>query len=227
VNFLPRQVALVSVADSDASFPESTLSSFGLQIARYDSIAALTREVQQQLASKGDGGGDPAKPELAIVAGPTTTIAGDDDQPLQALARLLPVLVTSSASSVADAVTLMKQGAADVIPLPCQREELWDRVRQSLEAVDARRAHQAQAAVMRARLNLLTPAEQTVVDAMLDGLANKQIAQRLGIGLRTVELRRSKIMRKMQAKSVAQLVKFICLAGGVKAKGPGEAAEGS
>nr|WP_261361776.1 LuxR C-terminal-related transcriptional regulator [Aeoliella straminimaris] len=67
-------------------------------------------------------------------------------------------------------------------------------------------------------MDLLTPAENEVVEAMLDGLANKQIAQRLSIGLRTVELRRSKIMRKMQAKSVAELVKFICLSGRLGAK---------
>jgi FixJ family two-component response regulator len=59
-------------------------------------------------------------------------------------------------------------------------------------------------------LGSLTRAEKQVLDAMLEGMANKQIAQLLQIGLRTVELRRSKIMRKMEAKSLAELVRLVC-----------------
>jgi FixJ family two-component response regulator len=89
----------------------------------------------------------------------------------------------------------------------------------ALEESNGEAARNAMMAEMRARLEHLTPAENEVIEAMLDGLANKQIAQRLSIGLRTVELRRSKIMRKMQAKSVAELVKFICMSGRLCSRG--------
>ena len=125
----------------------------------------------------------------------------------------MPVVVTTSAATVTEAVGLMKRGAKDVVVLPCSRDELWQRVSDTLKACDAEAACKALQTEMRSRMDTLTPAECEVVDAMLDGLANKQIAQRLGIGLRTVELRRSKIMRKMQARSVAELVKFICMSG--------------
>lgn len=211
MNFIPRQAAIVAINGKDADFAESTISSFGIEVSRYDSTTSLADDIQSKLVEAGARGVQ--KPDIAIIVGSTAELADPQSIDIRSLTTMLPVVVTSSSSTVAEAVELMKTGAKDVVELPCEREELCKRVSKTLEASDAESACLDSAVVMRARLELLTPAENAVVDAMLDGLANKQIAQRLRIGLRTVELRRSKIMRKMQAKSVAELVKFICLSG--------------
>jgi FixJ family two-component response regulator len=209
VNYLPRRAAIVASNPSEADFAESTVSSFGFEVSRHESPSSLTSYIQSQL---GEGQAQ-GTPDIAILTGTGNELARAS---VEALANMVPVMITTSSTTVENAVDLMKGGAKDVVMLPCSREELLDRVQKTLETWETESACKAQQAEMQARLDQLTPAENEVVDAMLDGLANKQIAQRLGIGLRTVELRRSKIMRKMHAKSVAELVKFICVAGRLK-----------
>ncbi|QDU54034.1 response regulator transcription factor [Aeoliella mucimassa] len=206
MNYIPRLAAIVARNESEAAFAESTVTSFGLNVSRFDSTTSLTNQLQSQAAS----GEAASTPDIVILAGSASDL---DREGVDQLASIVPVVVTTSAATVPDAVDLMKQGAKDVVVLPCSRDELWQRVSETLKACDAEAACKALQAELRARMDSLTAAENDVVDAMLDGLANKQIAQRLGIGLRTVELRRSKIMRKMQARSVAELVKFICMSG--------------
>src|SRR5690606_26515290 len=111
------------------------------------------------------------------------------------------------------AVDLMRQGASDVIALPAERETLRDRLRKTVEITEPQRRRMARVGELKTRLAEPTKAEQEVLQAILDGKSNKQIAQMLSIGLRTVELRRSKIMRKMKARSIAELIKLVCLAG--------------
>ncbi len=218
MNYIPRKAVIVSRDALAADFAESTMSAFGLEVSRYDSTESLSEEVHGQA---GAGTDHPMlTPDIAILVGSTADFVGNTPSDVANLADVMPVIVTSSTASVSDAVELMKHGAKDVVQLPCDRNELWQRVQSTLENCAAETACKATMADMRARLDLLTPAEHEVVDAMLDGLANKQIAQRLGIGLRTVELRRSKIMRKMQAKSVAELVKFICMSGKLRTASP-------
>lgn len=211
MNYIPRQAAIVAKTAAEADFAETTISSYGIQVSRYDSTQSLARQLERQASGNSQTPSD--APDIAIVAGSGSSLTNGTVDDVGHLADLVPVVVTSSTTSVSQAVELMKQGASDVVELPCDREQFWERVSKTLERSDADAACKAQMSEMRGRLDLLTSAEHDVVDAMLDGLANKQIAQRLGIGLRTVELRRSKIMRKMQAKSVAELVKFICMAG--------------
>ncbi len=218
MNYIPRQAAIVAKTAAEADFAASTISSYGIQVSRYDSTQSLTRQLERQASGNDQSPSD--SPDIAIVAGSGSSLTNGTLTDVGHLANLVPVVITSSATSVSQAVELMKQGASDVVELPCDREQFWQRFSKTLEHADAEAARKAQMAEMRSRLELLTAAENEVVDAMLDGLANKQIAQRLGIGLRTVELRRSKIMRKMQAKSVAELVKFICMAGRLRPEHP-------
>lgn len=206
MNYIPPQAAIVASNPSEADFAESTISSFGFEVSRHTSTSSLAQHIQD-LSTTGQTTGTP---DIAILAGSGPDLSQSS---VDALAHMLPVVVTTSSTTVEHAVDLMKHGAKDVVVLPCSREEFRDRVSQTLKQSGAEAACRAVQTEMQGRMDLLTPAENDVVEAMLDGLANKQIAQRLGIGLRTVELRRSKIMRKMQAKSVAELVKFICQSG--------------
>jgi FixJ family two-component response regulator len=122
----------------------------------------------------------------------------------------IPVVVVSTDVNVENAVAAMRQGAADVVPLPCPEERLHSAVQQASEAGRHYRQSLKRVQDLRERISSLTHPERQVLDAMMEGMANKQIAQQLRIGLRTVELRRSKIMRKMDAKSLAELVKLVC-----------------
>jgi len=108
-------------------------------------------------------------------------------------------------------MSLVNQGAFGLLVVPSPPERLAQHLKEIVVPVVERRDHRRAVIRHRRAAATLTPAENEVLEAMLTGMPNKQIAQRLSIGLRTVELRRSKIMKKMKAKSLAQLIKFICL----------------
>lgn len=124
----------------------------------------------------------------------------------------LPVIAVGDSLSISDVVRVMRQGAVDVVDLTHEPNGFCQTVRDGLERGRQSEDERRRLLDLRRRLSLLTPAERQVLDAMMDGLANKETAKLLGIGLRTVELRRAKIMAKMGAKSVAELVKLFCQA---------------
>lgn len=206
MNYIPRQAALIAANEADAEFAEAAISSYGFEVARHHSLSALANELSQPPSEREQ----PVSPDIAILAGEG---ASASDETLGMLTSLMPVMVATSVTTTDDAVALMREGVKDVVLLPCSREQFCSRISQTLHVSDAEAAGKARAIELVARFHKLTQAELDVVQALLDGLANKQIAERLRIGLRTVELRRSKIMRKMQARSVAELIKLICLAG--------------
>lgn len=123
--------------------------------------------------------------------------------------RILAVLIEATIQQVMAAVN---QGADGLIVLPSPVEVVTANLRELLDSAMQQQPMRREAVRCRHALSTLTTGEQDVLDGMLDGMPNKQIAQRLSIGLRTVELRRSKIMRKMGATNLAQLVKFVCTA---------------
>ena len=122
------------------------------------------------------------------------------------------VLVAMTDASMDHAASVVNQGARGLIALPAVHERVVGGIREVVNAAARRQADRRASAIHRRGLATLTHAEIEVLDLMLAGLSNKQIADDLEIGLRTVELRRSKIMRKMAAKSVAQLISYVCLA---------------
>ena len=123
----------------------------------------------------------------------------------------LPVIVVTAHADVPTAVKAMKQGAETFLEKPCSEEELWTAINEVLHRDRQQQSQQRQAAEIRSHLAELTPDELAVYRMLVDGFQNKQVASRLGIGLRTVELRRSTIMRKMQASSFSELVRMAIL----------------
>ena len=100
----------------------------------------------------------------------------------------------------------MKAGALDFIEKPFESEVLLDRVSKAISLdAQARRDH-LQCAEIEQRLARLTPREREVMDMLIAGKANKMVAYELGISSRTVEIHRARIMQKMQADSVPELV---------------------
>jgi two-component system response regulator FixJ len=130
-----------------------------------------------------------------------------------------PIIFITGHGDVPMAVTAMKLGAADFLQKPFRDQDLIDRISKALERDSERRKMRAVEDVIRARIALLTPRENEVMQRVARGQANKVIAMDLGVSQRTVELHRARVMRKLRLRSVAALVYAIDRIGGV-ASGP-------
>jgi len=129
-------------------------------------------------------------------------------QRLRAEQVSLPLLVLTGYGNVPTAVSVMKGGAVTFLEKPCPEDELWGSVRSALNRHRRQRQDEARQVELEARLARLTPQEYHVMREMIAGKPNKVIAAELGIGLRTVELRRANVLKKMEAGSVAELVRL-------------------
>jgi FixJ family two-component response regulator len=128
----------------------------------------------------------------------------------------LPVVVITGYADVPMAVRAMQMGAVTFLEKPCHDQELWGAIQQALEIEQQRQFERAQQSDIAARIASLTEEEATIFRMLLAGKVNKRIAIELDLGLRTVELRRSTIMRKMQAASLPDLVRLAILGGFLK-----------
>jgi len=131
----------------------------------------------------------------------------------------LPVVMITGYADVPLAVRAMQAGAVSFLEKPCQEKELWKGIIQALEIEKNRHSLRAHKAEIEARLASLKMEEQDVLKRLLEGQANKRIAADMKLGLRTIELRRSKIMKKMQAESLPDLVRMAMLVGFLKPGG--------
>jgi FixJ family two-component response regulator len=124
----------------------------------------------------------------------------------------LPVIVVTAFADVPTAVTVMKAGAVGFLEKPWRGEELWSSIKTGLDIARLRRQQEERQADIQQRISQLTPDETRVLNELVAGKPNKLIATELDIGLRTVELRRSNIFKKMKAESLAELVQMVLLA---------------
>jgi len=127
---------------------------------------------------------------------------------LHARGITLPVIILTGHGNVQVAVHAMKAGAVDFIEKPFNNELLIDRVQKAVAA--SLKEHQTrvdQNAVL-TRMKSLTPREHQVLNLVVAGETNRNIAQRLNISVKTVEIHRAGMMEKMQAKSLVDLVKM-------------------
>lgn len=130
----------------------------------------------------------------------------------------LPVIVITGHGDVPIAVSAMKAGAVDFLEKPFEDEALLDAVERALHGSQpAAAASVPFDPALAARLETLTEREREVLDGIVAGHANKVIARDLGISPRTVEVHRARVMEKMQAQSVADLVRMAIAAGRVGA----------
>jgi two-component system, LuxR family, response regulator FixJ len=127
---------------------------------------------------------------------------------LKARHSTLPAVVITGYADVPMAVRVMQEGAVTFLEKPAQQQELWQAISQALEVGQTQHAQRRERAEIEARLATLTADELEVFRRLLSGHPNKRIASDLDIGLRTVELRRSNIMKKMQATSLPDLVRM-------------------
>jgi RNA polymerase sigma factor (sigma-70 family) len=117
----------------------------------------------------------------------------------------LPVIFLTGHGDLAAGVRAMKAGAVDFLTKPVERQALLDAIGHALEVDATQRAGRSADAELRARLAQLTPREREVFELVVAGLLNKQIADRLGIGERTVKSQRAQVMAKLGAANAAEL----------------------
>jgi two-component system, LuxR family, response regulator FixJ len=124
----------------------------------------------------------------------------------------LPTIVVTGHAEVPMAVRAVKAGAIDFIEKPFSDQLLLDRVRQGIEMDHREREGRARRGEVLRRMGLLTQREREVLDLVVAGRANKEIAATLHLSPKTVEVHRAHVMDKMQASSVAELVRLALFA---------------
>jgi FixJ family two-component response regulator len=122
---------------------------------------------------------------------------------------IIPVVFISGHGDIPMAVEAIQHGAFDFLQKPFRDQDLIDRVQRALASDADHRQLLQQRETLRQRYDSLTPREQEVLQLVTQGKANKVMAGDLGVSQRTVEIHRARVMEKMGAQSLAQLVRMV------------------
>ena len=120
----------------------------------------------------------------------------------------LPIIFITGHGTVPASVRAFKAGAMDFLQKPFKERELLDAVSRAIEKHRRLRREQKEIKALHARLETLTPREREVFSLVASGLLNKQVAFELGITEKTIKVHRARVMQKMGARSLADLVRF-------------------
>ena len=127
---------------------------------------------------------------------------------LNAMGSMIPIIFITGHGDVPMAVQAMRDGALDFIQKPFRDQDLIDCINHALDEDSRNRSIQQQQQSLKGRISELTDREREVMQLVVAGKANKVIAAELGVSQRTVEIHRSRVMEKMRARSLAQLVRM-------------------
>jgi len=122
--------------------------------------------------------------------------------------KRISIVFISGRADVPSSVQAMKGGAVDFLPKPFSRRELLDAIGRAIEKDHDDRLSENEVAALRERFDQLTPREREVLSLVVSGLLNKQAASRLDIAEKTIKVHRAQVMTKMEAKSLADLVRM-------------------
>ena len=191
---------IVYVVDDDESVRRALsrlLRSAGLNVETFPSAQAfLSRELPDRTA-------------CLVLDVRLPGLSGLDLQAaLKQAGRAMPIVFISGQSDVPVSVQAMKAGALDFLQKPFDDEQLLSAIAGALARGRTARALRDESALVRQRFETLTPRERQVLGQVIAGLLNKQIAANLGAAEKTIKIHRGRVMQKMAAGSVADLVRM-------------------
>jgi two-component system, LuxR family, response regulator FixJ len=198
------EAPVVHVVDDDEAVRDSVgllLESAGFPVRTYESATAFLKSVSGE--SIGCVLTDVRMPELDGL---------ELQRRLAGIGVTLPVIVMTGHGDVPIAVEALKAGAADFLEKPFDDAQLLAAVSSALASGQRARDEAAVVAAIAIRLASLTPREREVLDRLVLGQPNKTIAYDLGSSPRTVEVHRARVMEKMGARSLAELVRMVIAA---------------
>lgn len=192
--------SVVFVIDDDLSMREALrnlLRSVGLTVTTY-------RTAQEFLTSS-----RPDTPGCLVLDVRLPGLSGLDLQSQLLESKLdLPIIFITAHGDIPMSVRAMKAGAVEFLTKPFRDQDLLDAVQQALDRDRTARKQRAEVARLRERYRSLTPREQEVMALVVHGAPNKQIAEELRISEPTVKLHRGRLMHKMGAASLADLIRM-------------------
>jgi len=156
------------------------------------------------------GAYDPQQPGCLLLDIRMPGMSGMDlQQELNLRGAVVPVIFMSGHADIPMAVEAMQHGAFDFLQKPFRDQDLLDRIQKAIAKDAERRLALGERTRIKARVESLTEREREVLDLLTTGKQNKQIAQDLGVSPRTIEIHRARVMEKMDAQSVAELVRMM------------------
>jgi RNA polymerase sigma factor (sigma-70 family) len=192
---------VVFVVDDDASIRSSLkflLNTVGLQAETFDSADGFLHKKRADV------------PSCLVLDVRLPGLSGLDFQRELATRNIsIPIVFLTGHGDIPMSVRAMKAGAVEFLTKPFRDQDLLDAVRVALDRDRARRELEMEITDIRRRFDALTSREQEVVSMVVAGMLNKQIAAELGTAESTVKVQRSRAMEKMQAESLADLIKMI------------------
>lgn len=197
--------SVVLVVDDDASVRgalKNLFESVGLKVGLFGSAAAFLESQLPDLASC----------LVLDVRLPGLSGLEFQDELLKANIHL-PIIFITGHGDIPMSVRAMKAGAVEFLTKPFRDQDLLDAVRAALEKDRTRREYEKSIATLRTHYASLTAREKEVLGLVATGLLNKQIAAKIGLSEVTVKMHRGHLMRKIHARSVAELVKMTELLG--------------
>ncbi|KAG8152923.1 response regulator transcription factor [Burkholderia catarinensis] len=129
------------------------------------------------------------------------------------LNAVLPIVFVTGHGDIGKTVDAMRAGATDFLPKPVGDTVLLDAIARALERSTQMGAHRRELETIQARVDRLTPREREVMALVVSGRLNKQVADDLGIAEKTIKIHRARVMEKMEAASLADLVRLADKAG--------------
>jgi RNA polymerase sigma factor (sigma-70 family) len=192
---------LIMVVDDDSGVRNAMrilLKSVGMESALYASAQDFLAAYQ------------PSQPGCLVLDIRMPGMSGLElQQQLNLRGAVLPVIFMTGHGDIPMAVEAMQHGAFDFLQKPFRDQDLLDRIQKALVKDTERREALGEHSRIRSHLETLTAREREVLDLMTQGKQNKAIAQDLGVSPRTIEIHRARVLEKMNAQSVAELVRMM------------------